>query len=57
MIYEDFMDKKYSESELKLVIYYQENRKWLDELARHGDTYIRAMALTIIKNARDILDR
>lgn len=51
------MDKKYSESEMKLVVYYQENKQWLEELSRHGDNYIRAMALTIIKNARDILDR
>ena len=42
-----------SEAKLKLVKYYYENKEWLEELARHGDPYIRAMALTIIKNALD----
>lgn len=51
------MDKRYSESEMKLVVYYQENKQWLEELSRHGNNYIRVMELTIIKNARDSLDR
>lgn len=41
------------ESKLKLVKYYYENKEWLEELARHADPYIRAMALVIIKNALD----
>lgn len=45
------MKEDKSEAKIKLVKYYYENKEWLEELARHGDPYIQAMALTITKNA------
>lgn len=51
------MEKKIPESKLRVVLYYQKNKEWLQDLARIGDPYIRAMALCIISEAEEILNQ
>lgn len=49
------MEKNIPESKLRVVLYYQKNKDWLQDLARIGDPYIRAMALSIISEAEEVL--
>jgi len=53
----DVMEKNIPESKLRIVLYYQKNKEWLQDLARIGDPYIRAMALCIISEAEEILNQ
>jgi hypothetical protein len=57
MLKVDLMDKTIPESKLRIVLYYQKNKEWLQDLARIGDPYIRAMALCIISEAEEILNQ
>lgn len=47
------MYMKDSDTKSNLIKYNYENKGWLEELSKHADPYIRAMAITIIKNALD----
>ncbi|MEN6379353.1 MAG: hypothetical protein ABFD15_07225 [Methanofastidiosum sp.] len=51
------MEKNIPESKLRIVLYYQKNKEWLQDLARIGDPYIRAMALSVISEAEEILNQ
>ena len=51
------MEKNIPESKLRVVLYYQKNKDWLQDLARIGDPYIRAMALSVISEAEEILNQ
>ncbi|NMC60097.1 MAG: hypothetical protein GYA51_12070 [Candidatus Methanofastidiosa archaeon] len=49
------MKKNIPESKLRLVLYYQKNKEMLQGLARIGDPYIRAMALSVFSEAEEII--
>jgi hypothetical protein len=49
------MEKNIPESKMRIVLYYQRKKEWLEELARIGDPYIRAMAMSVISEAEEIL--
>lgn len=51
------MEKTIPESKMRVVLYYQKNKEMLQNLARIGDPYIRAMALTIIADAEETLSK
>jgi hypothetical protein len=51
------MGKNIPEPKLRVVLYYQKNKEWLQDLARIGDPYIRAMALSVISEAEEILNQ
>ncbi len=51
------MEKNIPESKLRVVLYYQKNKDWLHDLARIGDPYIRAMALSVISEAEEVINQ
>jgi|GEM_PF-503511 len=46
-----------TESRIRAVNFYLENKKWLEELAQFGDDYSQAMAIVYIKTAKEILNK
>jgi len=46
-----------TESRIRAVNFYLENKKWLEELAQFGDDYSQAMAMVYIKTAKEILNK
>ncbi len=49
------MQKNIPESKLRVVMYYQKNKELLQDLARIGDPYIRAIALSVISEAEEVI--
>ncbi len=49
------MQKNIPESKLRVVMYYQKNKELLQDLARIGDPYIRAIALSVISEAEEVM--
>ena len=51
------MEKNIPESKMRFVLYYQRKKEWLENLERMGDLYIRAMAMSVISEAEEILNK
>ena len=52
----DITEKNISESKMRAVRFYLENKEFLEEMCIIGDPYIKAMAMTIIVSAKKILN-
>ncbi|OQA94233.1 MAG: hypothetical protein BWY23_02789 [Spirochaetes bacterium ADurb.Bin218] len=46
-----------AESKIRTVNFYLENRKWLEEVVKFGDDYSQALAIQLIKTAKEILNQ
>ncbi len=51
------MEKNIPESKMRAVRYYLENKEFLEEMCKIGDPYIRAMALSVISEAEEVINQ
>ncbi|NMC59887.1 MAG: hypothetical protein GYA51_10980 [Candidatus Methanofastidiosa archaeon] len=51
------MESNKAESKIRTVNFYLENRKWLEEIVKFGDDYSQALAIQLIKTAKEILNQ
>jgi hypothetical protein len=51
------MENNNTNSKIRTVNFYLENKKWLEEVVKFGDDYSQALAIQIIKIAKEILNQ